>query len=314
MIHIRIEVMTAVTLEQLQATLQLQMDGISSLLQTAVGAGASNNHVRGLGKVTYNKPDKFSGSRADFRLWLRELGTWARNAYPHARSYIDWAIARNGVITDKVIKDNIEIDIEGSVNTNAIDFSRDLCGHLKDFLDEDGKRILLNCPDEAGLEVLRQLSIRFDPKGGIEQGEALLKVVRPSDTICKDLSRLLPTLETWEMDRKNYLAFTSGMKDISTILPENVQVIIAISICPDDLRIQLMKELHKYPTYSDLKTELISYINRVPGATKRELGNINDNDDHVKTKEDESNKDASDYDYEGSLYYSSKGGFKGHKG
>ena len=131
-----------VTLEQLQATLQLQMDGISSLLQTVVAADGSNNHMRGLGKTKYDKPDKFSGSRVDFRLWLRELGAWARNAYPYARSYIDWATARNSEIFDKVIKDNIEIDIEGSVNTKAIDFSHDLGGRLKDFLDGDGKRIL----------------------------------------------------------------------------------------------------------------------------------------------------------------------------
>ena len=104
-----------------------------------------------------------------------------------------------------------------------------------DYLNEDGKRLRSLCGDDLGLEVIRKLAERYDPKGGIEQGSALLKVVRPTEGAVKDYSKVIPLLEAWEQDRKDYCGFTGGVD----IIPSDVEVIIGVSICPDELRIQL---------------------------------------------------------------------------
>ena len=92
-----------------------QMDKVNHMLERALNRDPETNDVGsnigsdrygkgGLGKIKCSKPDKFNGNRCDFRLWLRELGSWARNAYPEARRYIEWAVNEKVVITGLATK------------------------------------------------------------------------------------------------------------------------------------------------------------------------------------------------------------------
>lgn len=207
------------------------------------GRGGTMTDSRGIGR-----PITYKGDESKYAEWKAKLLAYLRVSIPRADDWIRWSSGMTTAITEE------DVDLEyGEVSQGVKDFAVKLYSILMSCTEDDAFRICHSVKDGNGLEAMRLLMKRYEPRTpGTKR--ALLKAVinnpaaKKPDEIEKNLMHVEELMKKYEV--------LSGQP-----LPEDLRVTVIIDLCTKDLK-EHLELITREMTYKDVRDEIQSYVER----------------------------------------------------
>ena len=267
----------AVTVEALQHLLgemhKMQSDKSRELdeedvLAVLVGSGRGNSGLtdtRGIGR-----PVAFKGDELKYAEWKAKLMAYLRISTPQSDELIKWVAQADSTVTEE--------DVDISYPNNKQDvwrFAHNLYSILLSCTEDDAFRICHSVKEGNGLEAMRLLMKRYEPRTpGAKR--ALLKAI-----IKNPASKKPDEVEKNLMKVEEYMKHYEVMAGAD--LPEDLKVTVIIDLCTKDLKEHLELSTREM-TYKQVRDEIISYVERKRNAFSNDLKAMDVDeveDDHV---------------------------------
>ena len=220
-----------------------QMDALKAIVQSSNRPQNTLTDTRGIGK-----PVNFKGDEAKYAEWKAKLMAYLRTSEPRSVEWISWANEKTSAITDDDIDDEYKTDSQV-----VKDYSVKLYSTLMSCTEEDAFRICHSVKDGSGLEALRLLMKRYEPRTpGTKR--ALLKAVINN-----------PQAKKPDDIEKNLMHVEELMKKYETMsgeaLPEDLRATVIIDLCTKDLKEHLELST-KDMKYREIRDEITGYVER----------------------------------------------------
>ena len=190
----------------------------------------------------------FKGDETKYGEWMAKLLAFLRMSTPQAVDWIKWACTEKQTITEETISTQFEITEE-----EVTSFSERLYAILLSCTEDDPFRICYSVSDGNGLEAMRLLMKRYEPRTpGTKR--ALLKAIINN-----------PPAKKPDETEKNLLAVENLIRKYEVMagepLPEDLRITVIIDLCPRDLREHLELST-KEMTYKEVRDEISNYVER----------------------------------------------------
>ena len=307
-----------VNAENIGAIMRQQQDSLNQIVGNVRGNSGLTD-TRGIGR-----PVTFKGDEAKYAEWKAKLLAYLRISTPQSDDWITWTAS----MTTTISEEDIDL-VYPDVKPEVLKFARNLYSVLLSCTEDDPFRICHSVKEGNGLEAIRLLMKRYEPRTpGTKR--ALLKAIinnpaaKKPDEVEKNLMKVEEYIKKYEV------------MSVSE-LPEDLKVTVLIDLCPTDLKEHLELTTREM-TYKQVRDEVISYTERKRNAFSNDLKAMDvdevdqkHNHEHEQWwggKEDDSEQWYPKYSEElfamgwgkgfgkkgGSYKGYSKGGYKGSKG
>ena len=219
------------------------IDALKEIVKASKNNSSGLTDVRGVGR-----PTTFRGEEEKYCEWKAKLFAYLRMSAPKSMEWITWASTRTSRIQDQDIKDEYEPQ-----DSEVKDFSVKLYAILLSCTEDDAFRISHSVGDGNGLEALRLLMRRYEPKTPGTKRAVLKTIINNSpakkpDEVEKNLMQVEELMRRYEQ-----------MADKS--LPEDLKVTVIIDLCPKDFR-EHLELTTKDKEYKEVREEVMSYVER----------------------------------------------------
>ena len=199
--------------------------------------------TRGIGK-----PITFKGEEKKYTEWKAKMLAFPKVNIKSSDEWIAWAVASKDCITAEIVAKDW-----GQHADQVMSFASTLYSTLLSCTEEDAFRICHSVKDGNGLEAMRLIVKRYEPRTPATK-RALLKAVinNPQAKKVEDIEINLMHVE--EVIKK----YENLARDS---LPEDLQVTVIIDLCTKDLK-EHLELITKEMTYKEVRDEIISYVER----------------------------------------------------
>ena len=236
-------------LGEVMAALQRQQNDALGKILATVQPTRQLTDTRGIGR-----PIAFRGEERRYAEWKAKLYAYLKITFPEAMDWISWATKSPVPITEEEITKTLPID----TNVKYVDiltFSNKLYATLLGCVEEDAFRICYSVKNENGLEAMRLLVNRYEPRTpGTKR--ALLKAI-----INNPPAKKAEDIEANLMHMEELISKYESMAGGDERLPTDLKVTVMIDLCVKDLREHL--ELNtKDMLYKQVRDEIMSYVER----------------------------------------------------
>ena len=236
-------------LGEVMAALQRQQNDALGKILATVQPTRQLTDTRGIGR-----PIAFRGEERRYAEWKAKLYAYLKITFPEAMDWISWATKSPVPIIEEEITKTLPID----TNVKYVDiltFSNKLYATLLGCVEEDAFRICYSVKNENGLEAMRLLVNRYEPRTpGTKR--ALLKAI-----INNPPAKKAEDIEANLMHMEELISKYESMAGGDERLPTDLKVTVMIDLCVKDLREHL--ELNtKDMLYKQVRDEIMSYVER----------------------------------------------------
>ena len=242
----------AVTMEALHVLITEMQRMNMENLNTVVHNMNSGGQQRGGGFMTdsrgIGRPITFKGEESKYAEWKAKLLAYIRVSIPHAADWVLWA--------SQEATNTIEEDVDRKIGESAQtlkDFAVKLYSILMSCTEDDAFRICHSVKDGNGLEAMRLLMKRYEPRTpGTKR--ALLKAVinNPAAKKPDDIEKNLMHVEEL---MKKYEALGGQA------LPDDLRVTVIIDLCTKDLK-EHLELITREMLYKEVRDDIMSYVER----------------------------------------------------
>jgi hypothetical protein len=237
--------------ENMQALMRQNFESLSQLVNTKQ-APVTMTDTRGIGR-----PIIFKGDEHKWAEWKAKLLAYLRVIAPKSDEVIDWACKNTTAILET------DVDLKyGDQSPDVMKYSANLYSILLSCTEDDPFRICHSVKEGNGLEALRLLHRRYEPRTpGTKR--ALLKAIinngqaKKAEDIEKNVMHVEELMKKYEV--------MSG-----TPLPEDLRVTVIIDLCVKDLREHLELTTREM-AYKEVREEIMSYVERKRNAFSMDL-------------------------------------------
>ena len=237
---------SAETIQAMMMELQRQnMENMAILMKQLQGGGQGGGmtDTRGIGR-----PIVFRGDESKYAEWKAKLLAYLRVTNSKADVLVQWA----GNMTSQITEEDVDLEYGGEAQS-VKDFAVKFFAILVSCTEDDAFRICHSVKDGNGLEAMRLLMKRFEPKTpGTKR--ALLKAVINSTPAKKP-----------EDIEKNLMHTEELMKRYEVLggepLPEDLRVTVIIDLCTKDLK-EHLELITREMKYKEVRDEIMSYVER----------------------------------------------------
>ena len=248
----------SVTAEALQTMLtefqRMNQENMANLLQMVNSRGSGGGGMtdtRGVGR-----PMTFKGDEQKYTEWKAKLLAYLRVQDPCSDAWYTWACKQASCIT----KEDVDMNFTDADNQNIKQWAIKVYAILLSCTEDDAFRICHSVKNGNGLEALRLLMKRFEPRTpGTKR--ALLKAITNN----------IPSKKPNELE-KNLMHVEELMKRYELLagaeLPEDLRVTVFIDLCTKDLK-EHLELITREMTYKEVRDEIMSYVER----KRDQLGN-----------------------------------------
>ena len=223
---------------------QQHMDALKEIVHSNTRGGSSGmTDTRDIGR-----PVVFKGEEQRYGEWKAKLFAFLRVSTPQAMEWISWAGSQASTIDEELIAEDYR-----SENQEVINFGNRLYAILLSCTEEDPFNICYSVADGNGLEAMRLLMKRYEPRTpGTKR--ALLKAVINN----------LPSKRPDEIE-KNMMHVEELMRKYEQLagegLPEDLRITVIIDLCTKDLR-ERLEHGTKDMSYKQVRDEIMAYVER----------------------------------------------------
>ena len=228
--------------ENMRTLARQQMEALTQIVANSKPNGIMTD-TRAIGK-----PITFKGEELKYPEWKAKLMAYLKMTVPDSENWIRWAAEEKDPITEERMD---EAWLASS--RQAKEFAGKLYAMLLSCTEDDAFRICHSVSTGNGLEAMRLLTRRFEPRTpGTKR--ALLKAIinnQPAKKV-QDIEANLMHVE--ELMRK----YESLAKEV---LPEDLKVTVIIDLTIKDLK-EHMELSTKDMKYKEVRDEIMSYVER----------------------------------------------------
>ena len=230
-----------------------QGDMMLAMMQQSRPQGVMTD-TRGVGR-----PINFKGEERKYPEWKAKLMAFLKVTVRESEEWIVWAAAETDTIDDESIRDSFGTD---AVGRSVAEFAVKLYSTLLSCTEEDAFRICHSVKTGNGLEAMRLLVKRFEPRTPGTKRAVLKSIInnpaaKKTDEIEANLMRVEELIKKYE-----HLA--------NETLPEDLRVTVIIDLCVKDLK-EHLELITKEMSYKEVRDEIISYVERKRGAFEVQL-------------------------------------------
>ena len=240
-----------VNAENIGAIMKQQQDSLNQIVGNVRGNSVLTD-TRGIGR-----PVTFKGDEAKYAEWKAKLLAYLRISTPQSDEWITWTAS----MTTTISEEDIDL-VYSAVKSEVLKFARNLYSVLLSCTEDDPGRICHSLKEGSGLEAVRLLMKRYEPRTPATK-RALLKAIinnpaaKKPDEVEKNLMKVEEYIKKYEV-----------MSDSE--LPEDLKVTVLIDLCPTDLKEHLELTTREM-TYKQVRDEVISYTERKRNAFSNDL-------------------------------------------
>ena len=235
------------------AAADAQKEFMSKFLASQNG-GSGGGEGRGNGGGGPRKePPVFKGVESKYAEWMIKLIAYFKVNNPKSEKWIHIALGSSTVQKDVEYDVGLEWKSELPHLDDIKKFSASLYSALLGFTEDDAFKIVQSANECQGLEALRLLKRRYDPKSpGTKR--ALLKNI-----IGIPQAKKLIDIETGIMKLEEMIKKYESMAGIQ--LPEDLVITLMIDVCAKDLK-EHMELSIKDESITAVRTEIFNYVER----------------------------------------------------
>lgn len=222
-----------------------QMEALQAIVARSMRAQSTGGmtDTRGIGR-----PVTFKGDEGKYAEWKAKLNAYLRIMTAESDGWMKWACNEGQTITEE------SLDLEFGQQSGVVkEFSIKLYSILMSCTEDDAFRICHSVKDGNGLEALRLVAKRYEPRTPATK-RALLKVVinNPQAKDPKDIEKNLMRVEEL-MKKYEVLA--------GQPLPEDLRATVIIDLCTKDLKEHLELTTREM-SYKEVREEIMAYVER----------------------------------------------------
>jgi len=255
-----------------------------------------------------NKPSQFRGEEKRYNEWMIKLLSYLRSKYVGCDEFIKMAMSSDKIVTTSMLMSTSSLP-------KAEEFSTKLHSIIMSLCEDTAFTIVQAAPTGNGLECLRLLKKRFDPKSpGTKR--AILKSLMTMQPCTKITEIEAKILKVEELIKKY-----TDMSGI--ILPDDLICMTFIELCNGDLK-QYLELSTSEMDPENVRKEILNYVERKRNIVNDQFVDI-EVDAVQKTKVDEHYGydpwgndgylyDWPEHEYEEISYFGGKGGGKNYGG
>ena len=238
--------------ENLKMLMTQNFDALTQLIGTTKAPQMSMTDTRGIGR-----PITYKGDETKWAEWKAKLMAYLRVIAPRSDEVIQWACKELNPVAEE------DIDLRyGEHKLEVMKYSANLYSILLSCTEDDPFRICHSVKEGNGLEAMRLLHRRYEPRTpGTKR--ALLKAIinnspskKPED-IEKNMMHVEELMKKYEI--------MSGDP-----LPEDLRVTVIIDLCVKDLK-EHLELITREMTYKEVREEIMSYVERKRNAFSNDL-------------------------------------------
>ena len=221
------------------------MENMAILMKQLQGGGQGSGMTdsRGIGR-----PIVFRGDESKYAEWKAKLLAYLRVTNPKADVLVQWA----GNMTSQITEEDVDLEYGGEAQS-VKDFAVKFFAILVSCTEDDAFRICHSVKDGNGLEAMRLVMKRFEPRTpGTKR--ALLKAVI-NNTPAKKPEDIEKNLMNVEELMKRYEVLGGEP------LPEDLRVTVIIDLCTKDLK-EHLELITREMKYKEVRDEIMSYVER----------------------------------------------------
>ena len=229
--------------QNMAALAQQQMEALQAIVQGSQRQESGLTDNRGIGR-----PIVFKGDEARYAEWKAKLMAYLRVTVPSSDAWLTWAGEQGRAITEEDIDEHFPQQA-----AKVKEFAIRLYAILMSCTEEDAFRICHSVKDGNGLEAVRLVFKRYEPRTpGTKR--AVLKALINNQAAKKpeDIEKNLMHVE--ELMKKYEVL-------IGVALPEDLRVTVIVDLCTKDLRENLEYNTRDM-TYKEVRDEIMSYVER----------------------------------------------------
>jgi hypothetical protein len=229
--------------QNMAALAQQQMEALQAIVQGSQRQESGLTDNRGIGR-----PIVFKGDEARYAEWKAKLMAYLRVTVPSSDAWLTWAGEQGRAITEEDIDEHFPQQA-----AKVKEFAIRLYAILMSCTEEDAFRICHSVKDGNGLEAVRLVFKRYEPRTpGTKR--AVLKALINNQAAKKpeDIEKNLMHVEEL---MKKYEVLTG------VALPEDLRVTVIVDLCTKDLRENLEYNTRDM-TYKEVRDEIMSYVER----------------------------------------------------
>ena len=221
-----------------------QNDMMLAMMQQSRPQGMMTD-TRGVGR-----PINFKGEERKYPEWKAKLMAYLKVTVKESEEWITWASTETDTIDEESIRHNFGTDVAGRA---VMEFAVKLYSTLLSCTEEDAFRICHSVKSGNGLEAMRLLVKRFEPRTPGTKRAVLKSIInnpaaKKTEEIEANLMRVEELIKKYE-----HLA--------NDTLPEDLRVTVIIDLCVKDLK-EHLELITKEMTYKEVRDEIISYVER----------------------------------------------------
>jgi hypothetical protein len=221
-----------------------QNDMMLAMMQQSRPQGMMTD-TRGVGR-----PINFKGEERKYPEWKAKLMAYLKVTVKESEEWITWASTETDTIDEESIQHNFGTDVAGRA---VMEFAVKLYSTLLSCTEEDAFRICHSVKSGNGLEAMRLLVKRFEPRTPGTKRAVLKSIInnpaaKKTEEIEANLMRVEELIKKYE-----HLA--------NDTLPEDLRVTVIIDLCVKDLK-EHLELITKEMTYKEVRDEIISYVER----------------------------------------------------
>ena len=197
-----------------------------------------------------------------FSMWSRKTLNFITAVYGDLKPALDWSIDQ----VSRITADDLDLTYGAQADTSdQIDdvHAKDaqLYTALVQLTEYEANDVVCNS-GQVGLEAWRKLHRRFDPLTGGRIRNLLRSILSPGRAKLADLAG---ALERWEEQIAKYTR-SKNQLGVARTLPEDIQMAVLESLVPEELEMHLQLNSGKYMSYSDMRTEVVMYVESKAGT------------------------------------------------
>ena len=253
-----------------------QQDLIKTLLAKPTGGSGGEHSGGGNGGNggTRKEPPIFKGEEKKYSEWMVKLIAYFKSNVPRSEKWINISMNSKEVLIDEEYDsgtawNEFNLGDKSDENLDAIKkFSTNLYVALLGYTEDEAFKIVQSVSHCQGLEALRLLKRRYDPRSpGTKR--ALLKSILGMPP-AKKLTDIEPSVMRLEEMVKKYESMTGSLHPI---LPNDLIVTIMIDLCTKELR-EHMELTTKDENIIQVRTEIFNYVERKRANVNEQFVNI----------------------------------------
>ena len=218
-------------------------DTLVAVMQQTRAQGAMTDS-RGVGR-----PIAFKGEERKYPEWKAKLMAYLRVSQREADQWVQWASIETSEVNDQSILNHFGQDVGRAVS----EFATKLYSTLMSCAEEDAFRICHSVKNGNGLEAMRLLVKRFEPRTPGTKRAVLKSIINnPAARKTEDMEANLMKVE--ELIKK--------YEHLSTeTLPQDLKVTVIIDLCVKELK-EHLELITRDLTYQEVREEILSYVER----------------------------------------------------